>query len=322
MKNPLGKAVVIGGSVGTILQCFGIIRGLALRTTELDLFWAIVGYSIGTLVWMATLESFLLTNRRCRVWSLLAPLGILAAGVLLPKMSRDPLLVREPADSPMRPLYQRIAGLILVVMLTVGFIWAGSQWFRRNQWPPRAPERVLRRNETETVARLRTLIEAQHRYREVDWDGDGEKQYAPFLVHLWRSVDTGGHAIEVHLLPRAFAIAMSPAWAVDGYYFTDLRRRQLPPASTESDGITSTNVGPRAYADIDFHHGWAVSATPVAYGETGFLTFIADQTGTIWGKDQKAIQTFYPNEPKYAGWVAITDEGALERLQASITYEP
>ena len=64
MKNPLGKAAVIGGSVGSILQCYGIIRGLTPRGTELDLFWAIVWYSIGTLVWMATLESFLVANRR------------------------------------------------------------------------------------------------------------------------------------------------------------------------------------------------------------------------------------------------------------------
>jgi hypothetical protein len=222
----------------------------------------------------------------------------------------------------MRPLDQRIAGILLVAAVTVGFAWAGSQWLQRNQWPHKLSERILRKNEAATVKRLRDLVRAQRVYRETDWTGDGRKQYAPFLVHLWRSVDMSGYPIEVHLLPRVFAIAMSPAWAVDGYYFTDLRRRQSSIESAGPDSTTRPSASAVDYADIDLQHEWAVAATPAVYGETGFATFIVDQTEEVWGKDSRTAPTFYPNEPQRSGWVELADEEALVRLQDSITYTP
>jgi hypothetical protein len=180
----------------------------------------------------------------------------------------------------------------------------------------------MRKNEAATMARLRLIVEAQQRYRESDWNGDGEKQYSAFLVHLWRSVDMGGHSVEVHLLPRSFAIAMSPAWAVDGYYFTDLRQRQLPMPSNALNGTVEQDRGRGAFAAIDLQRGWAVCARPAVFGETGHIAFIADQTGKVWGKAGGAIESYYPYEPSRSGWVELSDEEALAGLQDSVTYEP
>jgi hypothetical protein len=322
VKNPVRRSVVVGGLVGSIVQLLGIARFLIPHGTELDLVWAWALFSLGAGIWMAVLESWAIAKGRSRLFCLLAPLGPCAAAMLARLKGRRSVLVYDSTAPFPRPLFQRLAGLLLVAAVVVVILWATSEWFRRDQWPPKPTERAMRRNEAATMARLYDLAKAQERYRESDWDGDGEKEYAAFLVHLWRSVGIDGRSVEVHLLPRAFGIAMSPAWAVDGYYFTDLRRRQLPPSLAGTDSAPTPTDGNTAYADIDLHHGWAVCATPAAYGETGFVTFVVDQTGKIWGRDQKTAQTFFPAEPERAGWVALTNEQTLLSLQDSISYTP
>ena len=306
--------------LGLMLQVYGVLRLLFMNGPVLiDTFWAIASFGSGTLIWMALLESLALTKGRSAYWCLLAPAGLIGAGLLLTRDTPYRAVELSETEDSKAPLYYRIPRFIFMGIIIAGIIWTGSLWLKRDEWPPFPGERDLKLNEAATWQRLSSLIEAQASYREHDYDHDGATEYAAFLVHLWRSVDTEGKPVEVHLLPRKFGIAMSPAWAIDGYYFRNIRNRQVSSSTATADSSVTADAH-FSSRRINAGNDWAVCAAPADYGRTGLLMFLVDVNGRIYGKYTDRRPETFPYRPQQEGWIELTDEESLARLQDSVEY--
>jgi hypothetical protein len=162
----------------------------------------------------------------------------------------------------------------------------------------------MRANEVEAFKNLKRIGQAQKEYIQKDWDGDGQRTYAKFSVHLWTSVDPQGTPIPVKLIPKELAFAKGHGRMLDGYYYRDLHKR----ASPESKG--TTKIAPEK--------DWAVVAVPADYGKTGFLLFLADSSGEIFVRNQVEIPSYFPQSPVSGGWTRIKTLQHLKNLQQTV----
>jgi hypothetical protein len=192
------------------------------------------------------------------------------------------------------------------VLVTLGFIWAAVQWYNRYDWPPKLNINNMQANEVRAFENLRLIAQAQEKYRARDWDGDGEKTYANFFVHLWTTVDKENGPVLIELIPRRLGFAMGPAEAVDGYYFVDLHSRALPTKGQETE----------LYCQKE----WAVVGVPATFSKTGFLLFLTDNSGRIFAKNSREVPQSYPNDPLSDGWTGIESVQQLKALQRTVGY--
>jgi len=198
-----------------------------------------------------------------------------------------------------------ITGIILTVIITVGFIWAVYRLAGLSEDDVPVTAARMQANEVRAFAGLKMMAEAQEKYIQTDWDRDGKRVYAMFFVHLWTSVSPGGEPIPVNLIPRKQAFAMEDTLTVDGYYYVDLRKRQL-------EGNTRR--------EIDYEKEWAMAAVPGSAGRTGVLSFIVDQNKVIYVTPRMHGEPEYPNEPDRGGWTRIDTEAELKEFQKSVNY--
>ncbi len=198
------------------------------------------------------------------------------------------------------------AGVVLTVVATLGFVWAAVQWYNRYDWPRELSIDEIKSNEVRTFDNVKLIVQAQAKYRERDWDDDGKKTYAGFLVHLWTSVNTQSDPILVELIGKELGFAMGPAESIDGYYFEDIRRRGLPAIGRQRE--------------LDYSKEWAVVGVPVAGRKTGFLIFLADESGRIFARDKRGVPQRYPHDPLADGWTEIGTVEHLKNLQNTIKY--
>ena len=197
-----------------------------------------------------------------------------------------------------------ITGLVFTVVVTLGFIWAASQWFNRYNWPRPLSTEDIHNNEIQTFKNLHLIAQAQEKYKQADMDKDGKKNYARFFVHLWTSVDTKSEPILIELIPKNLAFAACPSEAVDGYYFIDLHRRALS--------------GQEETKRLDYEKEWALVGVAADSGKTGFLIFITDNSGDIFSKKQEVIPSKYPYDPLSKGWTKIETIEQLRSFQKSL----
>jgi hypothetical protein len=201
-----------------------------------------------------------------------------------------------------------ITGILVSVAAAVFFLWAAAQWYNRDNGRERMSAGSMQTNELNAFTNLKMISQAQKKYKETDWDGDGKKTYAKYFVHLWTSVSTKSEPIRVDLIPKRLSFAMEAAKAVDGYYFIDLHDRL--------SGRVSGQV------PIDYDKEWAILGLPVQNGQTGMLNFLADQSGSIFVKSAKYVAPQYPENPVAGGWTKIDDIGQLKEFQKKIIYSP
>lgn len=197
-------------------------------------------------------------------------------------------------------------GLLITAMATAFFAWAGLQWISQVAWP--APDRIEEAtlNELKAFRCLQQIYVAQEIYKLRDWDGDGQKQYAQFFVHLWRSVDQQGRPVEVDLLHEGLALAMGPSRAVDGYYYVNLHSQQTLPS------------GP--LQKMDCLKEWAVAAVPADSQTTGLLSMVIDQRGTVFAKAGAGALTHLPLDPVTDNWTQIGSVPDLKAYQDTLDY--
>ncbi len=265
---------------------------------EINLLGALPVFILGAILSMGALEYGAEQKGRSRAWALIAllgPAGPAALALLRPRTGAAP---RETAPrAATRSRADRLVGGGLVLLVTVGFLWAAAEWFRLDDWPRKPSPAAIPGNEAKAFERMQQIAEAQERYRQKDWDDDGEKSYARFMVHLWRTADTQGNPVEVNLVPRRLGFAMDYSLALDGYFYIDLRQR----------GQTLDRARP-----LDAAREWAVAAIPKAYRSTGILSFMVDQSGKIYAKDDPLPwPTRYPENPESGGWTEVSGKEAL-----------
>ena len=91
------------------------------------------------------------------------------------------------------------------------------------------------------------------------------------------------------------ALAMGRKQTLNGYFFVDVHHRFS---------------GNRKHA-IDYQSQWAVAAIPADMPKSGFLVFLADESGKVYAKSFTARPTKFPVLPLEAGWRAVASETDL-----------
>jgi hypothetical protein len=202
--------------------------------------------------------------------------------------------------------FENFGGILFSIVVTAGFIWATVQLYTLWKDPNQTIAQNIKVNEIQTFLNLQTISQAQKKYKEKDWDGDGKKTYAKYFIHLWTSVSLSGDSIYVGLVPGKLAFAIEPARAINGYYFVDLHDRFFP----------TNNETQR----LDYESQWAVLATTPADGQTEKLYFLADNSGGIFVKPAKYISPQYIDDPVSNGWTKIDSIQQLRDYQKKIIY--
>ncbi len=197
-----------------------------------------------------------------------------------------------------------IAGILLTIGATIGFLWAAWQWYHRDNWPPALSVSAIRANEVQAFEHLQRFARAQEQYKDTDWDHDGQKTYAKFPVHLWTSVDNHNQQIPVNLVSRELGFAMGADTAVNGYYFRNFD-------SQEASETASSKK-------LDYINEWAMAAIPAIYRKTGRLMFLSDSSGKIFAKNARNIPLFYPANAQADEWHRIDTLEQLQQFQHTI----
>ena len=214
-----------------------------------------------------------------------------------------------PAKSELRALTDRVVALLLTVSVGLGFVWAGWRWLALAPAVASQGASQIKANERLAYQHLETIIRAQRKYRQRDWDGDGRKTYARFHIHLWQSVRQDGGPVPVDLIPRELGFAMAPDFALDGYYYKGIHSRALMARLQNKPASAGAGV-------LDPAREWAVAAIPHKPQKTGLHSFVAHSSGAIWTQ----LRPLPGGSPLESKWVKITSADHLRILQTNTIY--
>ncbi|MCA3455203.1 MAG: DUF2950 family protein [Rhodobacter sp.] len=179
--------------------------------------------------------------------------------------------------------------------------------------PAEARDQILDRrigeNELDVIALMRRAVEVQAAFRRVDYDGDGVMEFADAILSdpglrngLYWPEDMGeplspvaGFAAQASADGISIDGVDQPPQPYLGYYYRILTR-QGPAAP---GGAMDYKVNGNMVA------GHAILAFPAVPGETGVMSFLIGENGTLFEADLGAdtlaiagdIQTFNPGEP-------------------------
>ena len=191
---------------------------------------------------------------------------------------------------------------ILINMIFAGFICAGiflvyTTFFSSDT----VSLSRMRKNEMAAYDHLKEIFTAQNAYYEKSRKIVGRKLYAVFLTHLWKAVDLKGRPVSLNLIPESLAVAVGTTKTVDGYYFIDVRQRNVS--------------GKQAPATIDYTKGWTVAAIPQKPGQSGSFVLMIDQTGIPSAVPVDKYASRYPLHPETGSWTLLPTKEALAALQ-------
>ena len=172
-------------------------------------------------------------------------------------------------------------------------VLAAVLWLKHLPGDDKATPARMEKNELRAMENLKTIFDAQEKYRAHCRDINGKTEYAAFVTHLWVSVEPSGAPVKLDLIPERLAVAIGPTKALDGYYYVDVRERYELPGK---------NMHP-----LDYQTQWAVAAIPRQAGRTGDRVFLADQSGRIFAKPLNEFISLYPLEPEKDGWALASE---------------
>jgi hypothetical protein len=321
--------------IGLVLQAAGLIIAVSAfnqspsfpipfetllpLAVEINFTIGAVIFLLGTIFIVFSLESKAINAGRNPAVALLgfiSPIGIIIAS----KFKKRPIC--ESAEKEQTPEKKIcLVGNIFTAIVTAIFLWGGYQWLQRNNFPPKLSPAQIQSNEILAFERLKQICEAQHKYILEDWDGDGQKNYAQFLAHLWQSIDSNADPVRVALLPRKLAFAMREPFAVDGYIYVDLHY-SFTRSKNKQDSPAAVEIN-----EIDPNTGFAIGALPTSNKETGVLSFIITQKGDIHARPLDHI-TYGPKlgllpcpiDFAQEGWRQIHNIDDLKKFQKEIAY--
>ena len=147
--------------------------------------------------------------------------------------------------------------------------------------------RRIGRNENDAIDILHTLVEAQQEYASETHDGNSTKQYAMKFVSdegkqnglYWKTSDNQPPSPIGPLLAEAqsegYTVTQGKATPYHGYYY-----RMLTKQGAAAKG------GARSYVvNGQLTKGFAFVAFPAEYRNSGVMTFIVNEDGTVYEKD-------------------------------------
>lgn len=147
--------------------------------------------------------------------------------------------------------------------------------------------RRIGKNELDTVAVCRELVDAQNEYHSEPRDGDGVKQYAPRFHSddgkhnglYWKITDGESVSPVGPLLTLAsgedYAKETSRPQPFHGYYYRILKSQgKRAPGGAKNYVVHGKMTG-----------GFAFVAYPAEYRSSGVMTFIVSQDGIVYQKD-------------------------------------
>ena len=184
------------------------------------------------------------------------------------------------------------AGLFFSIVFSGAFLCMTGCWLVMAGWIS-TPETV---SLEKTLKRMQTISQAQERYYVKSTSVFGQKQYAAFLPHLWITPDLNGKPVHMNLIPKKMALAMGRDTTLDGYYFEDVHQRYLDGRGMENES----------------HMQWTVAAIPAEMPRTGFIIFLADESGKVFTKSVTIRPDRFPLFPEKDGWQVIENPEDLK----------
>jgi len=211
---------------------------------------------------------------------------------------------------------RNMIGPCLVIALYLGLL-SGTVYILQNDTQDgKISLNQMIANEVMTIGELKLIYQAQKQYHAADWDQDALYQYAAFIAHLWQTVDQNADPVRINFIPQKLAFAMGPTRAIHGYYFQNIRVKEI-----QNNGIRpgASSKGRRLQLmDIDLTKEWATTAVPAFYGKTGVLSFIITSAGKIYAKDNesRSVKSISENLTP-AGWTEIAGESDILNLHGN-----
>jgi hypothetical protein len=172
-------------------------------------------------------------------------------------------------------------------------------------------DRIVGRNELEAIRVLRAYVDAQVAYASEDRDGDAVLEYAQRLASTPGAHDGLYWPVAAAEEPSPFGPFLAaagiqpgtrdPATPYYGYYYRIMTRQGDNAPGGAYDYIINGNM----------IAGFAMVAWPAVYGESGVMTFLVNQSGTVLERDMgpetdaigPQMLTYNPD----AGWLPAED---------------
>jgi Protein of unknown function (DUF2950) len=158
--------------------------------------------------------------------------------------------------------------------------------------------RRIGRNERAAMQAALAYVDAQREYAQADRNGDGVLEYAQRFISrpgqrdglIWSTSLGDDSPIGEEFVPAV------PNQGYHGYHFKILTRQGAGAPGGAADYMISKRLV----------SGYALVAWPVQYGKTGVMSFIVNQTGTVYERDlgpqtarqARAMTSFDPGD----GW--------------------
>jgi len=200
-------------------------------------------------------------------------------------------------NKPSANKHYSLIGVMMTVAVTVALVWAGLQWKNRYNWPRPLTDKEKQANRTKTIENLQRIYAAQERYKLTDWDGDGRYVYSRYLANLWTTPNQESDPVQIDLIPKQLAFAMGPQRAADGYFYSDLKEREV-----DSRGTIRKN---------DYTKEWALAAVEADDNPEGGIVFLIDNSGTIMMKHVIVRPVTWPLDPLANGWKIVKNTEQL-----------
>lgn len=325
MKTKSNSILTIVAVLGFILQGAGLLFAMwafdPLRSfpmpverdvpiaMELNFIFSALTFLLGTIFVMFPLETHLIKTGRKTGFSRLSFLGPI--GILLFLKLQNNFIKPKPVDAVAPSKGRRsekkgqTTGFVFTLLISLVFIWAGYLWINRDQAFRPPSSSTIRRNEIRAFRRLAQICDAQNQYILKDWDNDGEKRYADFLVHLWTTIDENANPLSANLIPKELAFAMRRPYALDGYFYVDLRGK---------NAVVRQN-------EINYKAEFYTGAFPVSVKKNDSLSFIINHKREIFAKRLDSIKPdstiglfAVPSNLLKEGWIRIHNEDEIQKL--------
>lgn len=284
---------------------------LRLQSPELTLVFGVVTYVLATTVLIPILEARLgaaARHRRAIALGFLPLAGVAAYFISSTDAPGIPADAKPSTQGETIPAAIAIGLAVLTLIGGIIFIDQARKPFVRK---PTISTDVANRH---AYLAIRDIIKAQSEYVKRDWDGNGKREFALFVAHLWRTARRNQPTVEVGLIPEELAVARDVDFAYNGFAFRNLHQRALT-------AQTSTDRRPRRppLRELDYSKEWALYAEPIssrkAEDEHHRLQFLALSDEAVFARKAKyAHISFVPLEPEEQ-WSPVSSLADIERLQ-------